>query len=237
MKPCHFDKHGRLRILAIDDDSVNLMVIESVLKSTGWSIVPAIDGSEAYSAVDDEDTWPDLVLLDYNLEVGDSGEAVLAKLRSRFGTANVPIVMCTAMSANSVELEHCLSAGAVDVLFKPYERDRVMEMVKKHCPGKMAPPPAPAPPPPPATASPPATVPAPAPAPAPAAPPPPPPPPTEPDVESFCAGLDLQYVGKKLKEQGVSLKDLAGLDDTGLRKLGVVVKSQRDKILEAAKTL
>ncbi|GIL74338.1 hypothetical protein Vretimale_2069 [Volvox reticuliferus] len=247
MKPCHFDKHGRLRILAIDDDSVNLMVIESVLKPTGWSVVPAIDGSEAYAAVDDEDTWPDLVLLDYNLEVGDSGEIVLAKLRNRFGSANVPIVMCTAMSANSVELERCLSSGAVDILFKPYERDRVVDMVQKHCPGKLTSPavcqrtptpavPAPAATQPPAPVPTPAPVPIPAPAPV-AAQPPPPPSAIEPDVESFCAGFGLEYVGKKLKEQGVALKDLKALDDAGLRKLGVVVKSQRDKILEAAKSL
>ncbi|GLI70442.1 hypothetical protein VaNZ11_015355 [Volvox africanus] len=246
MKPCHFDKHGRLRILAIDDDSVNLMVIESVLKPTGWSVVPAIDGSEAYAVCDDEDTWPDLVLLDYNLEVGDSGEVVLAKLRSRFGSANVPIIMCTAMSANSVELERCLSSGAVDILFKPYERDRVVDMVQKHCPGKLASPaprqPALAPVPAPAAALAPAPVPTPATAtvraPAPVAiQPPPPPSAIEPDVESFCTGLGLEYVGKKLKEQGVTLKDMKALDDPGLRKLGVVVKSQRDKILEAAKSL
>ncbi|GLC35120.1 hypothetical protein PLESTM_000281500 [Pleodorina starrii] len=239
MKPCHFDKHGRLRILAIDDDSVNLMVIESVLKPTGWSVVPAIDGSEAYAAVDDEDTWPDLVLLDYNLEVGDSGETVLAKLRSRFVSANVPIVMCTAMSANAVELERCLENGAVDILFKPYERDRVVEMVNKHCPGKCAPAPRPAAAPAPAPAPPPAPAPAPAPVVAAPTPPPPPPPPaaSEPGVESFCAGIGLEYVGKKLKEQGIGLKDLPGLDDAALRKLGVVVKSQRDKIIEAAKSL
>ncbi|KAG2446964.1 hypothetical protein HYH02_008118 [Chlamydomonas schloesseri] len=231
-KPLHFDVHGRLRILAIDDDSVNLMVIESVLKPMGWDIVPAIDGSEAYAACDNEPEWPDIVLLDYNLEVGDSGETVLANLRSRFAGFNVPIVMCTAMSANSVELERCLKNGAADILLKPYERSRVMDIVEKHCPGKAAPAakPAAAPPPPPAPA--PTAAPAPAPAAAPAAPAP-----AASDVESFCVSIGLDYLGKKLKEQGVSLSDLKAIDDGALRKMGVVVKSQRDKILEAAKSL
>ncbi|PNG66962.1 Transcriptional regulatory protein ZraR, partial [Tetrabaena socialis] len=144
MKPSFYDTHGRLQILAVDDDSVNLMVIESVLRPLGWDIVLAMDGTEAYAAVAEGDTWPDLVLLDYNLDVGDSGETVLARLRDTFGDA-VPIIMCTAMSANSVELDRCLDAGAVDVLLKPYDRNRVVDMVGKYCPGKAHPRPAPAP--------------------------------------------------------------------------------------------
>jgi hypothetical protein len=56
-------------------------------------------------------------------------------------------------------------------------------------------------------------------------------------LEAFCASVGLEYVGKKLKDQGISLADLKGLNDAGLRKLGVVVKGQRDKLLEAAQAL
>jgi hypothetical protein len=35
-------------------------------------------------------------------------------------------------------------------------------------------------------------------------------------------------------EQGVTMELLSGMDDKALRKLGVVVKSQRDKILAGA---
>lgn len=38
-------------------------------------IITAMDGADAYAALE-EDTWPDLVFLDYNLEVGDSGVTV-----------------------------------------------------------------------------------------------------------------------------------------------------------------
>lgn len=40
-------------------------------------VVTAIDGDDAYAALE-EDTWPDIVFLDYNLEVGDSGVTVSA---------------------------------------------------------------------------------------------------------------------------------------------------------------
>lgn len=224
-KPLHYDVHGRLQILAIDDDQINLMVIESVLFPFGWNIVPARDSDEAYAAVRNGDCWPDLVLLDYNLEIGDTGEQVLAELRRVFGATKVPIVMCTAMSANSAELDRCLANGAADVLLKPYERTRVAEIVNKHCPGKATP----------RATAPAASLPmAAAAAPTPA---PPAPSPSAADVESFCVGLGLDYVGKKLKEQGVTLVSLKAADDAALRKLGVVVKAQRDKLLDAAQAL
>jgi CheY-like chemotaxis protein len=38
VKPSHFDVHGQLCILSIDDDEVNLLVIEQLLKPQGWKV-------------------------------------------------------------------------------------------------------------------------------------------------------------------------------------------------------
>lgn len=38
---------------------------------------------------------------------------------------------------------------------------------------------------------------------------------------------------QKLMDAGLTLADVKAMDDTGLRKAGIVVKSQRDKILAA----
>ena len=40
---------------------------------------------------------------------------------------------------------------------------------------------------------------------------------------------------QKLAEKGITLAALKEMDDTALRKAGIVVKGQRDKILEAVK--
>ncbi len=37
-KPLHSDFHGVLGILSVDDDSVNLMVIEQLLRPEGWKV-------------------------------------------------------------------------------------------------------------------------------------------------------------------------------------------------------
>lgn len=228
-KPYHFDKHGALGILAIDDDQVNLMVMESLLRPLGFVVTSAQDGSEAYGAVNGEDTWPDIVFLDYNLEFGDSGETVLAKLRQMFGTVAVPIVMCTAMSAGSTALDKCLQLGATGVMLKPYERSKVLEVINSYCGSKGVPSPNK-----PAAA---AAAPLPQPAPSTAASAPEPLPTAPLTIEQFCTDLGLEYVGKKLQEAGISVEALSAMDDTSLRKAGVVVKGQRDKLLEAARAL
>jgi len=40
-KPTHYERHGQLCILSIDDDAVNLLVIEQLLSQEGWRVRPA----------------------------------------------------------------------------------------------------------------------------------------------------------------------------------------------------
>lgn len=37
-KPLHYDVHGQLCLLAMDDDQINLMVVEQLLAPQGWKV-------------------------------------------------------------------------------------------------------------------------------------------------------------------------------------------------------
>lgn len=37
-KPLHYDVHGQLCLLAMDDDQINLMVVEQLLAPQGWRV-------------------------------------------------------------------------------------------------------------------------------------------------------------------------------------------------------
>lgn len=39
-KPLHYDVHGQLCLLAMDDDQINLMVVEQLLAPQGWRVRP-----------------------------------------------------------------------------------------------------------------------------------------------------------------------------------------------------
>lgn len=57
---------------------------------------------------------------------------ICRKMKAVFGDVNIPIVMCTALSAGSKGLRNANEAGSVDVLLKPYDRKRMLEVVEKH---------------------------------------------------------------------------------------------------------
>ncbi|GAX80829.1 hypothetical protein CEUSTIGMA_g8264.t1 [Chlamydomonas eustigma] len=234
-KPSHYDVHGQLCVLSIDDDEVNLLVIEQLLRPQGWKVVSAMDGEEGLEALDG-DTWPDIVFLDYTLNVGDSGDEVCRKLRERFGDVPIPIIMCTALTSGHKALEDCKLKGATDNLLKPYDRSTMIATVEKYCGLKAVPkvvtpskvlttasdvsatslP---------ATASTTADI-SNAPTCNPSA-----------SLEEFLKGLDLEYCWKKLNAAGYTMDMLKAVDDAALRKAGIVIKSQRDKIIEGAKKL
>ncbi len=68
MKPLHRSVHGGLCVLSIDDDEVNLMVMAQFLQPLGCKVISAVDWNEAEQNIQTEDTWPDIVFLDYTLQ-------------------------------------------------------------------------------------------------------------------------------------------------------------------------
>jgi two-component system cell cycle response regulator len=86
------------RILAVDDDPLNLKLVEAALVKDGYEIITAGDGVTALKMV--EEFHPDIVLLDVMMPEMDGFE-VCSQLRKKPTTARIPVMMLTAL--NSVE--------------------------------------------------------------------------------------------------------------------------------------
>jgi signal transduction histidine kinase/CheY-like chemotaxis protein len=83
-----------LKVLAVDDNAVNLMVLEQILGSLGHAVAKATSGHEALAALAVEPF--DLILLDIQMP-GMSGVDVLARLRADEGPNRyAPVVALTA---------------------------------------------------------------------------------------------------------------------------------------------
>ena len=87
-----------------------------LLERDGYSVVEAADGVEALSQVDRH--APDIMVLDLSLPNLD-GYGVLAKLRSRPATADLPVVVLTAHGDEENEVR-VFEHGADDFLSKPF---------------------------------------------------------------------------------------------------------------------
>ena len=112
------------KILLVEDNMMNRLVAQTVLRDYGLSITEATDGSIALNAVKSEKF--DLILMDMQMPIMDGIEATK---RIRKDT-NVPII---ALTANAVmgEREKCLAAGMDDYLSKPFEEEDLVRTLAK----------------------------------------------------------------------------------------------------------
>jgi signal transduction histidine kinase/CheY-like chemotaxis protein len=107
-----------LKVLAVDDNTVNLLVLEQILGGFGHQVAQAANGHEALAALAVEAF--DLVLLDIQMP-GMSGLDVLARLRAEAGpNQGVPVVALTA-DVTSGGRERYLQIGFSDHAAKPIQ--------------------------------------------------------------------------------------------------------------------
>ncbi len=114
--PLEVPAHARATILLVEDEDTLRRVVRDLLEQEGYVVCEARDGAEALEQVDRH--APDLVLLDLNLPNVD-GYTVLAQLRSRPATRDLPIIVLSARGDEDNEVR-VLRLGASDFLTKPF---------------------------------------------------------------------------------------------------------------------
>ncbi len=114
-----------IKILVVDDEQDIVTIIGKVLKKNGYEITTAKDGLDCINKVNREQ--PDLILLD-NMMPNMDGPTVLSKLKGSKNTADIPVIMVTALA----EQEHITGAqkgGAVQYIIKPFDYAVLLEKI------------------------------------------------------------------------------------------------------------
>jgi CheY-like chemotaxis protein len=112
-----------MRLLLVDDNADNRLVVVSYLKGQPVQVVEATDGTEAVEKVMKEKF--DLVFMDMHMPVMDGYEAT-AEIR-RLGNST-PIVALTAYAMKE-EIDRILNVGCMDRLSKPITRARLLNYI------------------------------------------------------------------------------------------------------------
>ncbi len=125
------------RLLVVEDNPVNAMVVESLLKQLGLSSTLATDGAQAVQIITSYQPadLPDLILMDLQMPVMD-GYSATQQIRQweagQFKQA-IPIIALTA-DAFEEDRQRCLAAGMNDFLTKPVAIEALKSALAKWLP-------------------------------------------------------------------------------------------------------
>ena len=117
---------SKCNVLLVDDNEQNLELLLAYLEDLGCNLRTAKDGIEALEQVKQQ--APDLILLDVMMP-RMSGFQVCSKIKKDAATAEIPIVMVTALNEVS-DVERAVESGADDFLTKPVNRVELATRVR-----------------------------------------------------------------------------------------------------------
>lgn len=118
---------GEYRILAVDDDPVNLEVLTGHLAAKNYSVTIATSGKEALSFIENGERF-DLILLDIMMP-RLSGYEVARSLREKFKLFELPIIMLTAKNQIH-DIVAGFETGVNDYLTKPFNKYELLSRVE-----------------------------------------------------------------------------------------------------------
>src|SRR6267378_1935087 len=110
------------KILVVDDEEDMVQLVSYNLRVNGYEVLSANTGLEALAKA--RKSLPNLIILDLMLE-GMDGYSICEILRSQPATADLPIIMLTALSGQIARLNG-LAVGANEFLTKPFSPQQLV---------------------------------------------------------------------------------------------------------------
>jgi signal transduction histidine kinase len=126
MKTKQSEPDAQGRVLIVDDDPKNRLLLGDLLSVNGYAVIEAGDGAAAIEKAESEAC--DVILLDVMMPVMDGLEAC-RKLKANPKTAHIPVLMVSAL-VDRDQRRMGVEAGANDYLTKPIDRQDVTLRVR-----------------------------------------------------------------------------------------------------------
>lgn len=118
------------RIVVVDDSRVVLSVVTDILEAAGHNAVATQSGIEANTYIYGQHP-PDLILLDVEMPLLN-GDKKASIYKADLHLKKTPIILMSHKTDAEME-ELCQSSGADGYILKPFEKDALLELLRKYC--------------------------------------------------------------------------------------------------------
>jgi CheY-like chemotaxis protein len=117
------------RVLVVEDDPINMMLISEVLRNMGVEVIKANNGKEALGMLSQEK--PVLIFMDVNMPEMDGLTATRHIRTMSSFLSQVPIIALTA-DAMKEDKEKCIEVGMNDYVSKPFRLEEIEFILKNY---------------------------------------------------------------------------------------------------------
>lgn len=120
------------RILVVDDDAKNRLLLRELIEARGDQVLEAEDGQTALALAAEH--LPDAIVLDIMMP-GMDGFEVCRRLKENRDTVHIPVLIVTALTEREDRLRG-IDAGANDFISKPVDQQEVLLRLRNAVYGK-----------------------------------------------------------------------------------------------------
>jgi signal transduction histidine kinase/ActR/RegA family two-component response regulator len=119
------------KILVVDDNEINLMLISKTLLKLGYECKKATNGQLALDLVKEEHF--DLIFMDMQMPIMD-GTIASTEIRKHYRIYEYPVIIALTANALGDGRDKCLEAGMQDFIAKPFKPAEIEQIIIKWAP-------------------------------------------------------------------------------------------------------
>ena len=116
------------RILIVEDQEDNRVIMRDLLKTAGYELIEAVDGQEGVQLAQSE--CPDLILMDIQLPIIDGYEAT-RRIKAIAELKSTPVIAVTSYALSGDEAK-ARAAGCDGYVAKPFSPRELLAMVRSY---------------------------------------------------------------------------------------------------------